>query len=57
MQFEVEIERSELGEWKATAVAYGVTVKGRTEQEALGRMMEALAQHFKTTAAAARAPR
>ena len=57
MQFEVEIERSELGEWKATAVAYGVTVKGRTEQEALGRMMEALAQHFKTTAAAPRASR
>ena len=56
MQFEVEIERSELGEFKATAVAYGVSVTGRTEQEALGRMMEALAQHFKTSAAA-RAPR
>ncbi|MGH7279283.1 MAG: hypothetical protein ACREJG_11430 [Candidatus Rokuibacteriota bacterium] len=48
MQFEVEIERNELGEWLATAVAYGVTAKGRTEQEALGRIMEALASHFKS---------
>jgi len=48
MQFEVEIERNEMGDWVATAVAYGVSASGRTEQEALARIMDALALHFKT---------
>jgi predicted RNase H-like HicB family nuclease len=48
MQFEVEVYRNETGEWVATAVAYKVTVTGRTEQEALARMMDALAHHFKS---------
>jgi hypothetical protein len=48
MQFEVEVYRNETGEWVATAVAYKVTVTGRTEQEALARVMDALAHHFKS---------
>jgi len=48
MQFEVEIERNEMGDWVATAVAYGVKASGRTEHEALARIMNALALHFKT---------
>jgi predicted RNase H-like HicB family nuclease len=48
MQFEVEIYRNDTGEWVATAIEYKVTVKGRTEQEALAMMMDALAKHFKT---------
>jgi predicted RNase H-like HicB family nuclease len=47
MQFEVEIYRKETGEWVATAVAYQVSATGRTEKEALARVMEALAQHFR----------
>jgi predicted RNase H-like HicB family nuclease len=47
MQFEVEVYENETGDWVATAVAYKVTVTGRTEQEALARVMDALAQHFK----------
>lgn len=50
MQFEVEIYRNEVGEWVATAVAYNVTVTGRTEKEALARVMDALALHFKKAA-------
>ena len=50
MQFEVEIYQNETGDWVATAVAYNVTVTGRTEPEALARMMDALALHFKTSA-------
>ena len=50
MQFEVEIYRSETGEWVATAVQYNVTVKGRTEPETLAQLMDALASHFKTAA-------
>jgi predicted RNase H-like HicB family nuclease len=48
MQFEVEVYKNEMDEWVATAVAYKVSVTGRTEQEALARMMDALAQHFKS---------
>ena len=48
MQFEVEVERKEGGEWVATAVEYKVSVTGRTEQEALAMIMDALAKHFKT---------
>ena len=47
MQFEVEVYQNETREWIATAVAYNVTATGRTEKEALARVMEALAQHFK----------
>jgi predicted RNase H-like HicB family nuclease len=50
MQFEVEVEKNEAGEWIAIAVAYGVKSTGRTEQEALARVIEALALHFKTSA-------
>jgi predicted RNase H-like HicB family nuclease len=47
MQFEVEVYRNEAGEWVATAVVYGVSATGRTENEALARVMDALALHFK----------
>ena len=47
MQFEVEVYRNETGEWVATAVEHEVTVTGRTEPEALTRLLDALAQHFK----------
>jgi len=50
MQFEVEVYQNEAKEWVATAVAYDVTATGRTEKEALARIMEALAQHFKKSA-------
>lgn len=52
MQFEVEVYKNELGEWVATAVEHGVTVKGVTENEALSRLMDALTLHFKTAAKA-----
>jgi predicted RNase H-like HicB family nuclease len=48
MQFEVEVYRNEAGDWVATAVEHAVTVNGRTEQEALTRLLDALAQHFKS---------
>jgi predicted RNase H-like HicB family nuclease len=47
MQFEVEVYQNERGEWVATAVEYDVSATGRTENEALARMMDALALHFK----------
>ena len=47
VQFEVEIYKEETGEWIATAVEHGVTAKGRSEQEALSFLMEALSAHFK----------
>lgn len=47
MEFEVEVYRNDLGEWVATAVAYAVTVNGRSEQEALAMLMDAMTQHFK----------
>ena len=49
MQFEVEVHRNELGDWVAVAVEYGVKATGRTENEALARIMDALAAHFKTS--------
>ncbi len=49
MQFEVEVEENTAGEWIATAVVYGVKATGRTEQEALAKVMDALALHFKTS--------
>jgi hypothetical protein len=48
MQFEVEIFQNDAGEWVATAVDYGVSVTGRAENEALSRLLDALALHFKT---------
>jgi hypothetical protein len=48
MQFEVEVYRNDTGDWVATAVEHAVTVTGRTEQEALMRLLDALGQHFKT---------
>ena len=47
MQFEVEVADDGKGQWTATAVEYGVSVTGRTEREALARIMDALATHFK----------
>ena len=47
MKFEVEAYRNETGEWVATAVEHDVTAKGASEKEALARLMEALALHFK----------
>jgi predicted RNase H-like HicB family nuclease len=48
-QFEIEVHRNEAGEWVASAVEYPVTVTGRTEHEALARIMEALTLHLRTT--------
>lgn len=47
MTFEVEVYQNDAGEWVATAVVHNVTATGRTEKEALSRVMEALARHFK----------
>ena len=47
MNFEVEVYKNDVGEWVAEAVGYQVTAKGFSEKEALGRLMEALAAHFK----------
>lgn len=49
VKFEVEVYQNETGEWVATAVEYALTVTGRTEKEALARMMEALSLHLKRT--------
>lgn len=49
MQVEVEVYQNDTGEWVATAVAYSISVTGRTEQEALARVWDALALHFKTS--------
>jgi predicted RNase H-like HicB family nuclease len=48
VKFEVEVYRNEAGEWVAVSVEYGVTATGRTEPEALARVMDALALHFKS---------
>ena len=50
MKFEVEVSQNDTGEWVATAVEYEVSVTGRTEKEALARVMEALAKHIKKVA-------
>ncbi|HEV8586919.1 MAG TPA: hypothetical protein VGT02_18315 [Methylomirabilota bacterium] len=47
MRFEVEVYENDLGEWVAEAVEYKVSATGRTEKEALARVMDALAAHFK----------
>jgi hypothetical protein len=50
MQFEVEVADDGKGKWTATAVAYGVSVSGRTEREALAMLVEALGAHLKKSA-------
>jgi predicted RNase H-like HicB family nuclease len=47
MRFEVEVYTNDVGEWVAEAVEYKITATGRTEKEALARVMDALAAHFK----------
>ena len=49
MKFEVElVAHEDTGVFSATAVAYpDVTVTGRTEKEALGRLMEAMERYMK----------
>ncbi len=47
MNFEVEVYQNDAGEWVAAAVGYEVTATGRTESEALARVMEALSLRFK----------
>jgi predicted RNase H-like HicB family nuclease len=47
MQFEVEVTEDGKGGWTATAVEYGVSATGRSEPEALARIMEALTAHLK----------
>jgi predicted RNase H-like HicB family nuclease len=47
MRFEVEVYKNDAGEWVAEAVEYKVTATGRTESEALARIMDALAAHLK----------
>ncbi|HEU5322634.1 MAG TPA: hypothetical protein VFX28_17640 [Methylomirabilota bacterium] len=50
MQFEVEVYQDETGHWVATAVEHGVSATGRDEKEALARVMDALALHFRNAA-------
>ena len=48
MKFEVIVENNEAGEFVATAVEYpGVSATGRTEKEALARILNALELHLK----------
>ena len=49
MQFEVDVEKNDKGEFVATAIAYAISVIGRTENEALAMLMDKLNQHFKTS--------
>jgi len=49
VKFEVEVYQNDSKDWVATAVAWGVTVTGRTEKEALVLLTDALARHFKKT--------
>ncbi len=49
MRFEVEVYRNEAGEWVATAVEYEVSATGRTEDEALARVTQALAARLRRT--------
>lgn len=48
MNFEIIVESNELGEFVATAVEYpGVSTTGRSEKEALARILDALEAHLK----------
>lgn len=49
MRLEVEVVQEDGGRYRATAVVYpDVTVTGRTEKEALGLLMAAVAKYLKT---------
>ena len=48
MQFEVDVEKNDKGEFVATAIAYNISVTGRTENEALAMLMDKLNQHFRS---------
>jgi predicted RNase H-like HicB family nuclease len=50
VKFEVEVAQNDAGEWVAIAVEYEVSATGRTEKEALARVMEALSAHLKKAA-------
>jgi predicted RNase H-like HicB family nuclease len=50
VQFEIEVYRDDAGLWVATAVLHNVSATGHSEKEALARLMEALAKHFKQAA-------
>jgi predicted RNase H-like HicB family nuclease len=48
MRLEVVVEENESGEFQAKAVEYpGVSATGRTEKEALVRLLDALEVHLK----------
>ena len=48
MRLEVIVEQNEAGEFQAKAVEYpGVSAAGRTEKEALVRLLDALELHLK----------
>ncbi|MBI4587443.1 MAG: type II toxin-antitoxin system HicB family antitoxin [Candidatus Rokubacteria bacterium] len=48
MRFEVVVEQNEAGQFVASAVEYaGVSATGRTEKEALARLLDALELHLK----------
>lgn len=48
MRLEVIVEQNEAGEFQAKAVEYpGVSATGRTEKEALVRLLDALELHLK----------
>ena len=48
MRLEVIVEQNEAGEFQAKAVEYpGVNATGRTEKEALVRLLDALELHLK----------
>jgi len=48
VKFEVTVEKTERGEFVATAVEYpGVSATGRTEKEALALVTKALELHLK----------
>lgn len=48
MRLEVIVEQNEGGEFAAKAVEYpGVSATGRTEKEALARLLDALELHLK----------
>jgi len=48
MRLEVVVEENETGEFQAKAVEYpGVSATGRTEKEALVRLLDALELHLK----------
>ena len=49
VRFEVEVVQEDGGLFRATAVPYPeVSVTGRTEKEALGRLLEAVGKYLKS---------